>query len=124
MDEVKFKILMRHIEARVLHPVPFTQEELEGIFDAMDEYCGKPKQTKEQREERFAERVHLLSTGYDEREVAKFIDYWTESNPRGKLRFELQKTFEIERRLKRWFNNKKGVTTKSVPKNPNEYGTW
>ena len=35
-----------------------------------------------------------------------FIDYWTEPNKSGtKLRFELEKTWSIDRRLKRWNNS-------------------
>ncbi len=36
----------------------------------------------------------------------EFIDYWTEPNKSGtKLRFELEKTWSIDRRLKRWSNS-------------------
>lgn len=39
-------------------------------------------------------------------EIQKFILYWTEPNKNGtKQRWELQKTFEITRRLITWFNN-------------------
>jgi len=41
-------------------------------------------------------------------EVSKFFDYWTERNKSGtKQRWELEKTFEIGKRLKTWFNNAK-----------------
>lgn len=41
-----------------------------------------------------------------EREVRKFLGYWTELNKTGKKqRWELQKTFELRRRLTTWFNN-------------------
>jgi hypothetical protein len=41
-----------------------------------------------------------------EREVRKFLGYWTELNKTGKKqRWELQKTFELRRRLATWFNN-------------------
>lgn len=39
-------------------------------------------------------------------EVKKFTDYWTETNKAGtKQLWELQKTFEVNRRLLRWFRN-------------------
>ncbi len=48
----------------------------------------------------YSERQEIIS------EVSKFIDYWTERNKSGtKQRWELEKTFEIGRRLKTWFNN-------------------
>ena len=36
----------------------------------------------------------------------EFLEYWTEQNPKGtKMRFEMQKTFDINLRLKRWVRN-------------------
>ena len=36
----------------------------------------------------------------------EFIDYWTEPNKtKTKMKFEMQETFDISRRLKRWINN-------------------
>ncbi len=40
------------------------------------------------------------------KEILKFIDYWTELNRSGtKQRWELEKTFEVQKRLSAWFNN-------------------
>ena len=40
------------------------------------------------------------------REVKKFISYWTEPNKSGtKQRWELEKTFDVKRRLVTWFGN-------------------
>jgi hypothetical protein len=37
-----------------------------------------------------------------------FYDYWTETNEGGrKMRFEMQKVFDMKRRLKTWDNNNK-----------------
>lgn len=39
------------------------------------------------------------------REIRKFISYWTEPNKSGtKLRWQLEDTFEITRRLRNWFD--------------------
>lgn len=38
-------------------------------------------------------------------ELNKFINYWTELNQKGKRRWELEKTFEVKKRLVNWFNN-------------------
>ncbi len=51
-------------------------------------------------------------------EANKFLDYWTEENKtKTKMRFEMEKTFDIKRRLVRWQNNSnkwnKNNTTKS-----------
>ena len=40
--------------------------------------------------------------------LSEFVSYWTEMNKsETKLRFELQKTFEIKLRLLRWEKNQK-----------------
>lgn len=40
------------------------------------------------------------------KEVGKFCDYWTEPNKAlTKQRWEMEKTFEVKRRLKTWFSN-------------------
>tara|TARA_R100000152_G_C6781427_1_gene215892 strand:+ start:2249 stop:2908 length:660 start_codon:yes stop_codon:yes gene_type:complete len=38
----------------------------------------------------------------------EFVDYWTETNSSGKkMKFEMQKTFDVKRRLARWVKNSK-----------------
>jgi hypothetical protein len=37
----------------------------------------------------------------------EFIDYWTEPSKSGRLRFEMEKTFSVSLRLKRWQKNAK-----------------
>jgi hypothetical protein len=41
-------------------------------------------------------------------EIVAFGDYWQEKDPAGKYeRWQLQKTFEVDKRLRTWFRNKK-----------------
>jgi hypothetical protein len=52
----------------------------------------------------------LVEKGIDRQlvvsEIAKFINYWTEKNMIGtKERWQLEKTFEVQKRLTTWFNN-------------------
>lgn len=53
-------------------------------------------------------KVHEKSNDYTELMKSEFIDYWTEygENDR-KMRFEKETSFNIERRLKTWFNRSK-----------------
>ncbi len=56
--------------------------------------------TLEQREKDFKEKVYSLPFPDIQEE---FFDYWTEPNKSGtKLRFELEKTWDLGRRMKRW----------------------
>lgn len=53
---------------------------------------------------------YLVEKGIEEEmvktEVLKFISYWTEKNLSGtRERWQMQKTFEVKKRLVTWFNN-------------------
>jgi len=46
----------------------------------------------------------------------EFVDYWTELDSKGKMRFQLEKTWETRLRLKRWRSNNKNLSqTKNQP---------
>ena len=64
-----------------------------------------------------------ITNNYVKDEVAKFIDYWTETNKSGtKMRFELEKTWDTSRRLKRWMNSNFGKT--KVSKIQDQTNSW
>lgn len=74
----------------------------------------KPKKTKIEREQEFRLQVKQVGVEkYDEAMLLAFADYWTESNPNGKkMKYEMQSTFDISRRLTTWHENKKNVFTR------------
>lgn len=58
------------------------------------------------REQKFLDQVSLLD--YDNSIKKSFTDYWTETNKSNtKMKFEMQSTFDINRRLARWKKNDK-----------------
>lgn len=62
-----------------------------------------------ERIERFDKQIRSnLPDGFPNSEIAKFISYWTEhgENDR-KVRFEKEKTFDMKKRLIRWWDNVK-----------------
>lgn len=67
--------------------------------------------SKELREAEFSKNSFFIASKIEdvkERTVDSFIDYWTESNTNGtKMKFEMEKTFDINRRLKKWISNDK-----------------
>ena len=71
--------------------------------------------TISKRVKQFEEEVFMSNL---ETEICQeFIDYWTEKNSTGtKMRFEMQKTFDIKRRLSRWVNNNKKWNIKKTSK--------
>ena len=70
---------------------------------------------------KFIMEVSAFKELYSVEMLEAFIDYWTEPNKsKTKLRYELQKTFDIARRLKTWSKNESKFGTK---KN-NVMDTW
>lgn len=56
------------------------------------------------RETAFKEAVFAHSE-YEAMMLDQFFDYWSEANKKGKMRFELEKTWDLKKRLKRWHLN-------------------
>ena len=70
------------------------------------------KDNKEIRESKFINRVCAVgmkaTPAIDPKIIKDFCNYWTESNMSGtKMKFEMQKTFDIKRRLSKWVQNAK-----------------
>lgn len=62
--------------------------------------------TPEQRASEFMTKVSAHIPEYEKKMLREFYDYWTEMNEGGrKMRFEMQKVFDISRRLKTWETN-------------------
>ncbi len=59
----------------------------------------------------------VLNYSYDKKMLSDFLDYWTEPNKNGsKMRFEMEKTWDLNKRLKRWNKNSKKWDTSSINK--------
>lgn len=58
--------------------------------------------TIEQREQTFKDQVHrMIAFPYELR--VEFFEYWSEPDKKGrKMRFEMEKTWDLKRRLTRW----------------------
>ena len=78
------------------------------------------KKDKTQREKEF--QMIVFNKAKEIKELSKiqienFISYWTESNEYGKkMKFEMQKTFDIKRRLIKWRDN--NIEWKKIAKKP------
>lgn len=75
----------------------------------------------EKREENFLSEVSQFNQ-YPEKMLSDFCRYWTEKNKsRTKMRFETEKTFEINKRLTTWANRSKDYgTTKTIGADPSD----
>ena len=79
------------------------------------------KRTMEERKQMFAESLKNFSSQYERSMLLDFYYYWSEESAGNrKLRFEMQKTWNLEGRLRTWGNNEskfsksshKPITTK------------
>ena len=53
----------------------------------------------------FFEKVSEFRDKYSEAMLLSFANYWSEKNQKGKMRWQLEKTFEIPNRLATWHRN-------------------
>lgn len=78
------------------------------------------KNTLTQKTEDFILEVKEITSNAEntnQTEIEKFCSYWTEPNKsKSKLRWELQPTFDIPRRLGTWFMNDKNFSNNNKPK--------
>jgi hypothetical protein len=80
--------------------------ENENINENIDK--DKKEELLNKREEKFKKEVYEFKEKYPELMLNKFIDYWTEKNKsKTKMRWELEKTFEISKRLATWASRDK-----------------
>ena len=74
----------------------------------------------EEREKEFKEAVKKFSSNYPIETLKEFFNYWSEPNQsKKKMKFELQDTFDIGRRLVTWTKNEKSFGTKKEDKPKN-----
>lgn len=87
-----------------------------------EEDKSSPSQTSKQFFDNQDEQERIIglleAKGYNQpiivREITKFISYWTEPNKSGsKQRWQMEKTFEIGRRLATWFSRVKEFSGQS-----------
>jgi hypothetical protein len=72
--------------------------------------------TLKEREQEFIKLVLEYQGVYSDLLLQDFTEYWTECNYKGrKMRFEKEKTFDIKRRLSRWYKNSQKWSKESKP---------
>jgi len=105
----------------------FTESRLKNLshMDSHMEICNKKDEIRNKKEEeeeiRFKSEVFEFFEKYPEQMLNKFCNYWTEKNKsKTKMRFELEKTFEISRRLVTWASRDKDIIKTEQPKTYDE----
>lgn len=88
----------------------------------------KPDNEKDnvnEKEKEFKELVFYFSNQYPLKTLNDFFDYWSEWNKsKTKMKFQMQKTWDLNRRLKRWvsndFNKSNGQNKENVEYTPKD----
>jgi len=76
----------------------------------------------EERKSKFYVSLSLFVNEYPKKMLREFYDYWTEHGVKDKkLRFEKEKTFGIEQRLRTWYNRNPNQYDQDHDPNPPEY---
>ena len=76
----------------------------------------------EERKSKFYAALSLFVDEYPKKMLREFYDYWTEHGDKDKkLRFEKEKTFGIEQRLRTWYNRNPKQYDQDNDSNPPEY---
>lgn len=88
--------------------------EINNNIDSGTTDVVKPKSFKALTDTEFYKQLKPFVNTYDSKMIRAFYDYWTEPNANGKMRFQLEKTWDSARRLKTWSNNE----NKFGPKQP------
>lgn len=67
------------------------------------------RESLQERIVKFRQAVNMYNGMYGREMVDAFFDYWSETNDNGnKMRFEKEKTWNLEKRLARWAKNNYG----------------
>lgn len=91
-----------------------TEEEIETELEGTAAPVGAT-QTVELRADEFMKKISAHVNEYPKEMLRRFYDYWTEMNDGGrKMRFEMQKVFDVKKRLNTWARNERA--------SPKQYG--
>lgn len=95
----------------------------EQVRNAPKDNISKVKRSKEKliedREQEFLSELKNFQHTYPIELLKSFFNYWSEKSPKGKMKFEIEKTWDLNKRLIRWNDNNlkfsKNGTTKPEP---------
>lgn len=90
----------RNKEKKIIPPNPLLKE-IEKT-----EKEEKPLSLKVGAKEAFYRECQARLGQYDEQQLADFYNWWSEENEKGQMRFQTERYWNIDNRLKRWVKNK------------------
>jgi hypothetical protein len=105
-------------KASIKHVTKQSESTIQSI-DSIDKHITNKqinnKANLEIRTLSFKEKLVPFKNKYEMDMLKNFFDYWTEPNPsKTKMRFELERTFEVERRLVTWAKRQKDFNKQTI----------
>lgn len=121
--EYKIKALKEYVKDNFDYDIDLKNEQvLKQVFEQVFELYRNENESNnfkcislkiEEREIEFKKAILEFKNNYDTELLKSFFNYWSEPNrQKTKMKFELQETFDISRRLITWKNNDKGFAKK------------
>lgn len=96
--------------------------EIENKIDNTPPSGGAPKSFKKFSKDDFYLEVKKHSKKFSPETCKQFFDYWTELSASGKMKFQLEKTWETERRIQTWKRNEDKFGAPKPKQNNNHSG--
>lgn len=90
----------RNKEKKIIPPNPLLKEK------EKTEKEEKPLSLKVGAKEAFYRECQARLGQYDEQQLDDFYNWWSEENEKGQMRFQTERYWNIDNRLKRWVKNK------------------
>ena len=79
-----------------------------GIIKKVEDNNTRDNTTRNINNRKRIFESHVSKLDFDTQLKIEFVNYWTEQNhSKTKMRFELERTWDLNRRLKRWVSNSK-----------------
>lgn len=113
-NKTRYQILTPNLIPKVTpNPIPKVEPNLEPLLNKHKQNKTSKSKTNvlpkaptfsiEERKEKFYNDCAVYVDQYPKGMIRDFFDYWTEKNASGvKMRFEMQKVFELSKRLVTW----------------------
>lgn len=84
-----------------------TDKEIQVSNIPKEEIVAASPPFKKLNENQFYDSIAVFSKNFEKETLRGFFNYWSEKNEKGIMRFQLQKTWEVKKRLATWQNKNK-----------------
>jgi len=85
----------------------------DNIIYVSDKSDPKPKSYKQWSLEDFKNEMTKFKLNYPTEILIQFYDYWRELTPSGKMKLQLEKSWQTDLRIEKWFKNSHNFTPKN-----------